>query len=41
MLERMWIKKVCCVIVDNANVNNVTLTYLIRRMSNIGKKIIV
>jgi hypothetical protein len=32
------IKKVCCVVVDNADANNVALTYLIREMSDIERK---
>jgi hypothetical protein len=38
MLERIRIKKVCCVTVDNLSANNVALTYLIREMSDIGKR---
>jgi hypothetical protein len=40
-LKDWEIKKVCYVIVDNASANNVALTYLIRGMIDIGKKIIV
>ena len=39
-LKEWWIKKVCCVTIDNASANNVVFTYLIRGMSDIEKKII-
>jgi hypothetical protein len=39
-LKEWGIKKVCCVTIDNAKVNNVAFTYLIREMSDIKKKII-
>jgi hypothetical protein len=38
-LKEMRIKKVCCVIVDNISDNNVSLAYLIRRVSDIRKNI--
>jgi hypothetical protein len=38
MLERMRIKKVCCLTVNNLTANNVALRYLIRGMSDIGKR---
>jgi hypothetical protein len=38
-LKEWRIKKVCCVIVENTNANNVALTYPIREMSDNGKKI--
>jgi hypothetical protein len=37
-LKEWRIKKVCCVTIDNASVNSVTFTYLIREMSDIEKK---
>jgi hypothetical protein len=37
-LKEWRIKKVCYVIVDDANANNVALTYPIRKMSDNGKK---
>jgi hypothetical protein len=33
------IKKVCCVVIDNALVYNVAFIYLIREMSDIKKRI--
>jgi hypothetical protein len=39
-LKEWGIKKVCCVTIDNASVNNVALTYLIRGTSDIETNII-
>jgi hypothetical protein len=39
-LKEWEIKKVCCVTIDNASVNNVAFTYIIRGTSDIEKKII-
>jgi hypothetical protein len=36
-LKEFEIKKVCCVTIDNASANNVALTYIIRKISDIEK----